>query len=197
METATTEIRDRVQVLERDIAAKRKELQELLNESARGEVADYELIDGDGRRVHLSDLFGDKEDLLVIHNMGAACPFCTLWADGFNGIVPHIESRAAFVVVSPDAPEAQKQFAASRNWTFRMYSGAGSDFSQEMGYSFEKNGQVYQLPGVSAFHKRTDGTIIRTGRDSFGPGDVYSGIWYLFALLDNGVGNWEPQYSYR
>ncbi len=196
MEAQTAKVKERIQVLERDIAEKRKELSGLLNESAREEVADYELTDSDGNKVRLSELFGDKDDLLVVHNMGASCPYCTLWADGFNGVVPHLENRAAFVVVSPDSPEAQKQFAESRNWTFRMYSGAGSDFSREMGYSLEKNGQAYQLPGVSAFRKQPDGTIVRTGRDGFGPGDVYSAIWHLFALLENGAGNWEPQYRY-
>ena len=196
MEVQTDNTAERIQELERDIAEKRKELLELLNGSARGEVANYELTDRNGNRVRLSELFGDKDDLIVIHNMGASCPYCTLWADGFNGVVPHLENRAAFVVVSPDSPEVQQKFAESRNWSFRMYSDTGSDFSRGMGYLFEKHGQAYQLPGVSAFRKRPDGTIVRTGRDSFGPGDVYSGIWHLFALLENGAGNWEPQYRY-
>lgn len=196
MEMQTADTKERIRLLEREIVEKRQQLTELLNESARGEVADYQLTDWNGNTVHLSELFGDKDDLLVVHNMGASCPYCTLWADGLNGVVPHLENRTAFVVVSPDLPEDQKKFAESRNWAFRMYSGAGSDFSREMGYSFEKNGQVYQLPGVSAFHRQPDGTLMRTGRDSFGPGDSYSGIWHLFALLEHGVNNWEPQYRY-
>ena len=36
--------------------------------------------------------------LLMIHNMGEACRYCTLWADGFNGFLPHLEDAlsAAF-----------------------------------------------------------------------------------------------------
>ena len=196
METQTSELTERIEALEREIISKREELVSLLKEASRSEVPDYELTDPNGNKVRLSELFGDKNDLIVIHNMGASCPYCTLWADGFNGVVSHLENRAAFALVSPDSPAAQKQFAEGRNWTFRMYSGEGSDFSREMGYSFEKNGQMYQLPGVSAFRKMEDGTIVRTGNDSFGPGDVYSGIWHLFALLENGSDNWGPKYRY-
>jgi hypothetical protein len=46
----------------------------------------------------------------VIHNMGRSCPQCTLWADGFNGIDPNIADRAAFVIASPDPPDAQHSF---------------------------------------------------------------------------------------
>src|SRR5262249_60427720 len=73
------------------------------------EVMDYTFATRDGP-VRLSQLFGDKASLFVIHNMGASCPYCTLWADGFNGVLPHIENRAAFVVASPDDPQAQEKF---------------------------------------------------------------------------------------
>ena len=35
--------------------------------------------------VRLSELFGEHDDLVIIHNMGASCRYCTLWADGFSG----------------------------------------------------------------------------------------------------------------
>ena len=44
--------------------------------------------------------------------MGRGCSYCTLWADGFNGLRHHFEDRAAFVVVSPDTPEQQKAAGA-------------------------------------------------------------------------------------
>ena len=75
-----------------------------------------------------------SSDLFVIHNMGRSCPNCTLWADGFNGIYPHIADRAAFVVASPDPPDVQQSFAASRGWRFPMVSHQGSSFAADMGY---------------------------------------------------------------
>ena len=77
------------------------------------EVTDYVFTSPAGP-IHLSALFGPHADLMVVHNMGRSCPSCTLWADGYNGIHPHVISRAAFVVSSPDSPDVQQAFAASR-----------------------------------------------------------------------------------
>jgi len=35
------------------------------------------------------------EDLMVVHNMGRSCPACTLQADGYTGIHPHVASRCS------------------------------------------------------------------------------------------------------
>ena len=70
-------------------------------------VHDYEFAGSEGSK-RLSQLFGTKRDLFVIHNMGRSCPSCTLWADGFNGIYPHIADRAAFVIASPDPPACRR-----------------------------------------------------------------------------------------
>ena len=75
----------------------------------------------------LLELFADQDRLLVIHNMGQGCRYCTLWADGLNGFVPHIESGMALVLVSKDAPELQRRFANSRAWRFQLASHGGGD----------------------------------------------------------------------
>jgi hypothetical protein len=59
------------------------------------EVQDYEFATPQGK-ARLSALFGDKDTLFVIHNMGITCPYCTMWADGFNGVFEHLRDRAAF-----------------------------------------------------------------------------------------------------
>ena len=71
------------------------------------EVKDYEFLDFNNKKIKLSELFGKKKDLIIIHNMGTACAYCTMWADGFNGVHKHLENRAGFVVVSNDKPELQ------------------------------------------------------------------------------------------
>ena len=48
------------------------------------QVEDFELQGWNGS-VRLREAFGDREELLVVHNMGSSCNYCTLWADGFNG----------------------------------------------------------------------------------------------------------------
>src|SRR4051812_6860342 len=96
--------------LEYQLQDVKRKLAELRRQRPREEVRDYQLLNSEGREASLSSLFGDKSSLILVHNMGRNCSFCTMWADGFTGLLPHLESRAAFVLTSPDKPEAQKEF---------------------------------------------------------------------------------------
>jgi predicted dithiol-disulfide oxidoreductase (DUF899 family) len=156
-------------------------------------VEDYTLHGANAEPIRLSQLFGAKSELMLIHNMGKKCVYCTLWADGLNGFVKHLENRAAFVLTSPDEPNTQAAFARDRGWTFRMYSTANSSFTHDMGFEPEP-GNFW--PGVSFFRKDADGKIYRTARDMFGPGDIYCSVWHLLDLLPNGTNDWEPKYHY-
>jgi len=169
----------------------RKKIRDLRQSTEPEAVEDYALESAEGP-VRLSSLFGDKDHLFVIHNMGTGCRYCTLWADGFNGILPHLEDRAAFVVCSPDTPEQQKQFAESRGWRFRMLSHQGTTFAEDMGY---RSGNGW-MPGVSVF-ARKDGRIVRVSDASFGPGDDFCALWHLFDLIPEGAGDWAPKYKYE
>ena len=91
---------ERLAVYRSQIAELRRKMREVQADAEPEEVRDYEFATSQGL-VRLSALFGDKADLIVIHNMGASCPYCTLWADGYNGIYHHLSSRAAFIVSSP------------------------------------------------------------------------------------------------
>ena len=141
--------------------------------------------------ISLSALFGDQETLFVVHNMGQSCAYCTLWADGLNGVLGHLENRAAFVMSSPDGPEAQAQFKASRGWNFTMVSHQGTGFAEAMGYGGEEG----WLPGVSVF-KRQNGAVVRVSNTPFGPGDDYCAVWNLFDLIPEGSDGWQPRFSY-
>ena len=109
----------------RDIEQKIHTLMERLakiQQSNRGnEVINYSFSTIEGE-INLLDLFGEKDKLLLIHNMGQGCRYCTLWADGFNGFLPHLESIISVVLVSKDAPQLQRKFAHSRGWRFRLAS---------------------------------------------------------------------------
>lgn len=153
-------------------------------------VEDHTLRNPDGTEVRLSDLFGAHDDLLVVHNMGKGCSYCTLWADGLTGFVPHFARRCAFVLCSDDEPAAISAFAKERGWSFRCVSGRGAGFTGAMGYRNDKGGPV---PGVSAFHRSGDGTITRTGHTPFGPGDDFCALWPLFDLLQEGADGFVPR----
>jgi predicted dithiol-disulfide oxidoreductase (DUF899 family) len=174
----------------RRLADLRTEMRALQARIEPEEVGDIVFEGWDGE-VSLSQLFGDKTDLFLIHNMGQGCPNCTLWADGFNGVLPHLESRAAFVVTSPDDPDTQKAFAASRGWRFRMVSHRKTDFARDMGY---RQGDDWRA-GVSVFRK--DGErIARVSDTGFGPGDDFCVAWHFFDLLPEGGEGWRARYSY-
>lgn len=187
------DLKSRISALENEISTARKELSGLKRDLPKEEVHDYTFAGQDGSEIRLSDLFGKHNELIVIHNMGKGCAYCTLWADGFNGVLNHLENRAGFVVISPDDPETQRTFAEDRRWKFKMVSGKGVSFTANMGYETDK-GQY--KPGFSTFHKESDGKIYRTGSDLFGPGDVYCGIWHLFDLLPKGINDWQPKFAY-
>jgi len=180
-----TEIED----LERRIEALKQERSAALRRRGAEPVADHEVVTSDGSR-RLSTLFGPHDDMLLVHNMGKTCAYCTLWADGFVGLVPHMTRRAAVVVMTPDAPDVQRAFAASRGWPFVMVSDPDRSVARSLGFATE---QGSSLPGVSALHRAADGGLTRTGRAAFGPGDDYCAVWPLFDLLRGGAGDWEPR----
>jgi predicted dithiol-disulfide oxidoreductase (DUF899 family) len=153
-------------------------------------VRDYEFETAQGS-VRLSALFGDKDTLFVIHNMGTGCPNCTMWADGFNGVFEHLRDRAAFVVSSPDPPDKQQSFAASRGWKFPMVSHQGTTFADDMGYL--RNGGA--MPGVSVFKRRGD-KILRVADTGFTHGDDFCGVWHLLDLIPEGAAGWQPKFRY-
>jgi predicted dithiol-disulfide oxidoreductase (DUF899 family) len=169
-------------------------LAELRRQRPREEIGDYQLLDSEGREARLSSLFGDQSSLILVHNMGRNCSYCTMWADGFNGLLPHLESRAAFALTSSDKPEAQKEFVQSRGWNFPVYSTAGTSFIADMGFDDEKEGL---MPGVSVFTKETNGKMYRVSRAEFGPGDDFCAVWHFFDLLPEGIDGWQPQLSYE
>jgi predicted dithiol-disulfide oxidoreductase (DUF899 family) len=175
----------------RQIAALRKKMREAQAAVAPEEVQDYEFATPSGK-VRLSALFGGKRDLFMIHNMGSSCPYCTLWADGYNGIYPHLADRAAFVVSSPDPPAKQQKFAAGRGWRFPMVSHEGSSFAADMGYRGDNGGW---RPGLSVF-KREGAKVLRVSDAGFSPGDDFCSLWHFLDLLPEGAHGWQPQYRY-
>ena len=155
-------------------------------------VQDYDFATPEGA-VRLSRLFGRKDDLIVIHNMGLSCPYCTLCADGFNGLYDHLANRAAFAVASPDSPAVQKRFAAGRGWRFPMVSNKGTSFAADMGYRSEDGGWI---PGVSVF-RRESGRLLRVADTSFSPGDDFCALWHILDLFPEGAEEWAPKLRYR
>lgn len=191
--TENITIERQISQLEKQIRDMQKKAAQLRRTRPPEETQDYTFYGPGGVEIKLSDLFGHHKDLILIHNMGKSCAHCTLWADGFNGLLPHLENRAAFVMISPDDPKTQHEFAFERGWKFKFFSAKSSTFMRDMGFETD-DGKF--LPGVSTFHKEDSGKIVRVSRAEFCPGDEFCSAWHLFSMLFEGVASWEPKYTY-
>ncbi|MEM8950762.1 MAG: DUF899 family protein [Pseudomonadota bacterium] len=176
--------------LEQEIMEKSQQLAALRQAEADIEVGDYRFRTLDGE-VTLSSLFGGRERLLMIHNMGQGCRYCTLWADGINGVLDHLEDAMAVALVSKDPPETQRRIALDRGWRFRIASHGGGAYMAEQCSA----GGHANYPGAAVYQQK-DGKIIRRGRTAFGPGDLYSPVWHFLALAGLGEQDWTPQFHY-
>ncbi len=182
-----TEIKE----LEQKIFELNSKLIELRKNSSSDQViSNYTFQTLNGETTLLA-LFGDHDKLLVIHNMGQGCRYCTLWADGFNGFVPHLESTMSVVLVSKDGPDIQRQFANARGWRFQLASHAGGDYIREQS---AQEGQD-NMPGAVVYERRGD-NIFRKHACVFGPGDQYCSMWSLLGLAGLDAADWTPQYNY-
>lgn len=179
-----------IEKLEKQIFELKKKLQKLRAGAEPQRIQNYPLHDLSGD-LTLLDLFGDKNILFVIHNMGQGCRYCTLWADGLNGFLPHLEDRFGVAMVSKDSPDEQRRMANDRGWRFRMASHAGSTYIQEQTVCPGED----NYPGIVCY--RRDGErIFRMNSASFGPGDDYCSMWSVLALAGHDESSWTPQYGY-
>jgi predicted dithiol-disulfide oxidoreductase (DUF899 family) len=174
-----------------EIAAIQKQMRAIQAKVEPQPVQDY-LLEGWDGPVRLSELFGDKRDLILIHNMGIGCTSCTMWADGFNGVYDHLASRAAFALVSPNPIETQRKVAAERGWRFPMVHYPDEDFARAMGAWSTRQG----FDAAISVFRRDGEEIVRVSQAELGPFDGFCVVYHLFDLVPGADMNWEPRYSY-
>jgi len=148
----------------------------------------FKSLSGD---VSLLELFNGHDVLFLIHNMGQGCRYCTLWGDGLNGFIPHIESQFSVAMVSKDTPEVQRSFANSRGWRFNMISHSGGDYIVEQTVlTGEKN-----MPGIVCYTRKGN-EIFRKNSSIFGPNDEFCPQWSMLSLAGISAEEWTPQFNY-
>lgn len=165
-----------------------------------------ELRDGRFVPVRLSELFSDPaKPLVLMHFMfGKAqtqpCPMCTMWADGYAGVVPHLTQRLNFVVIVAGELERFDVFARERGWhDLRIVSAADTSLKRDLGF---ENAVGEQTPGVSVFERSSDGKLTHFySVCAFGPDggrmmDLLSPVWNFFDLVPDGRGGFNPSRSY-
>lgn len=162
--------------------------------------------------VRLADLFTDGHATLVVDHLmfGAgdaeSCVMCSMWADGYNAVAPHIEQRASFVLVAKAEIGTLRRWARQRGWDrIRLLSCHDSAFNRDFNME-DTNGD--QQPGLSIFTRTPDGTVYHRytvgaelgANELPGTGgrgiDLYSPVWHLLDLTPEGRGEWYPSHEY-
>ena len=166
--------------LEQEIIELQSKLDQLRQRTVRGTpVTDYELTAWTGRRPDCRPCSAKRASSFS-SIIWVWRSYCTLWADGFTGLLPYLERIAAFVVVSPDDIETQKAGAARRGWKFRMLSAKGTSLFRDMGFESQDKSS---WPGVSTLYKDESGQVRRHSLASFGPGDKFCPVFSFADLL--------------
>ncbi|WP_108660092.1 DUF899 domain-containing protein [Acuticoccus kandeliae] len=101
----------------------------------------------DAGAASLKDLFRGRSQLLVYHFMfgpdyRAGCPSCSAIADGFDGIVVHLENHDVALTTVSRAPLPKLQdYKRRMGWSFPWASSFGSDFNHDYAVSFTESEQ--------------------------------------------------------
>jgi predicted dithiol-disulfide oxidoreductase (DUF899 family) len=164
--------------------------------------------DTPARSVRLSELFTRPDRPLVIYHFmfgkkqGKACPMCTAWIDGANGIAHHLAQNLDFAVVAAADIPALRAYARERGWDkLRLLSAASNTFKYDLGSEDREGGQDST---ISVFTRDPKGAVHhfysvhpRMAPDIKERGiDLLSPIWHFLDLTPQGRGNWSASLAY-
>ncbi len=168
------------------------------------------LDDGDepANKVRLSELFTAPDRSLVIYHFmfgkkqTTACPMCTAWIDGYNGIAHHIAQNVDLAIVAAADLPTLRAYARQRGWDkLRLLSAASSMFKNDLGSEDAEGGQDSM---ISVFTRDSDGTLRHfysghpwLGEDIKERGiDELSPIWNMLDLTPQGRGTFYTSLDY-
>ena len=175
---------------------------------AGGEVPEDYVFEGREGAVRLSQLFGDK-DTLVLYSMmfgpqrERGCPMCTAMLTSWDGAARNLRERVAVAVTARSPIERLLDFKKERGWqNLHIYSDTEGNYTRA--YVDAGDGDV---PGLSVF-TRCDGIVrhLWSGEMSFemaDPGQDPRGapdldpLWTILDLTPAGRGaTWYPKLEY-
>ena len=111
-----------------------------------------------GKRVKFSELFGDKDTLLLYSfmygpNWDNPCPSCTSLMDGFDRSAYQVTRNAAFAGIAKAPAEKIDAWAKKRGWSqIALLSGYESTFQAD--YKCQGDSDDMQWPVMLVFTKR-------------------------------------------
>lgn len=163
-------------------------------------------FDGPNGKVHLSDLFEGKNQLIVYHFMfdpswNEGCKSCSFIADHYEPAIIHLADRDVSLITVSKAPlEKLEAFKKRMKWNFKWISSENSDFNGDFHVSFtedEIDGKAYynyqedtsftekEAPGMSVFVKE-DNEIFHT-YSAYGRGlENFIGTYNLLDIVPKG-----------
>jgi predicted dithiol-disulfide oxidoreductase (DUF899 family) len=173
-----------------------------------GKVPEDYSFEGEKGAARLSDLFGDKETLVLYSMMfgpqrKAACPMCTAMLTSWDGTARNLRERVAIAVTARSPIERFLEFKKDRGWrNLPLYSDTKGDYTRA--YVSAEDGDV---PALNIFTRR-DGAIYHfwagemsgemadPGQDPRGAPDL-DPLWAVLDLTPAGRGaDWYPKLEY-
>ena len=175
---------------------------------AGGIVSDDYTLEGEKGTVRLSDLFGDKDTLVIYSAMYGPqrkrpCPMCTALLTSWDGTARNARERVALAVTARSAIERLVDFKKERAWqNLPFYSDTKGDYTRSY-----VSAEDADMPALNVFTRR-DGTIrhfwaAEMGPETADPGQDPRGapdidpLWTILDLTPEGRGaDWYPKLEY-
>jgi predicted dithiol-disulfide oxidoreductase (DUF899 family) len=160
------------------------------------------------RTVRLSELFTRPNRSLVIYHFmfgkkqTKACPMCTAWLDGANGVAHHLAQNLDFAVVAAADLPTLRAHARERGWDkLRLLSAGNNTFKYDLG---SEDHEGAQDSTVSVFTRDANGTLrhFYTAHPRMAPDvqergiDLLTPMWHFLDLTPQGRGNWYASLAY-
>ena len=210
--------REELRLAEIELMRQRERVAELRRNLPEGApIEDYQFEEGPRdlhagdapvRTIRLSELFTKPDRSLVIYHFmfgkrqTSACPMCTAWLDGANGVAHHLAQNLDFAVVAAADLPTLRAHARDRGWDkLRLLSAGNNTFKYDLGSEDREGGQDST---VSVFTRDTDGTLrhFYTAHPRMAPDiqergiDLLTPIWHFMDLTPKGRGSWYASLAY-
>src|SRR5438309_1794602 len=165
--------REELRLAEIELMRQRERVADLRRHLPQGApIQDYQFEEGPrdlnagdapARSVRLSELFTAPNRSLVIYHFmygkrqTKACPMCTAWLDGFNGVAHHLAQNLDLAVVAAADVSTLRAHARTRGWDkLRLLSADNNTFKYDLG-SEDREG--HQDSTISVFTRDAAGAV--------------------------------------
>jgi predicted dithiol-disulfide oxidoreductase (DUF899 family) len=173
-----------------------------------GEIPEDYTFESEKGPVRLSDLFGDKQNLVIYSMMFGpqrqrACPMCTAMLTSWDGTARNLRERVALAVTARSPVARLLDFKKERGWqNLQIYSDGKGNYTRT--YVNAEDGDV---PGLNIFTRHNgkihhfwagemSGEMADPGQDPRGAPDA-DPLWSILDLTPEGRGSdWYPKLEY-